>query len=84
MTDDGMQMIDWASSDRAGPDTKSSWPPMPEYWRPTSVSATTWPWTSTAIAPLIVTIERFDRMVSGEFTTSTGRNATSALPSSHS
>ena len=46
------------SSDSAGPAMKSSWPPMPEYWLPSIVSATTWPWMSTASAPLIVTILR--------------------------
>ncbi len=35
---------------------KSSWPPMPENWVPSIVSATTWPWTSMARAPLIVII----------------------------
>ena len=57
---------------------------MPEYWRPPIVSATTWPWTSTASAALIETILRLRRIVSGELTTSTGRNATSSLPSSQS
>ena len=41
---------------RAGPDTKSSWPPMPEYCTPSIVSAITWPWMSTAMAALIVTM----------------------------
>ena len=56
---------------------------MPEYWRPAIVSATTCPWMSMAMAPLIVTIDRLSRIVAGEFTTSTGRKATSSLPSSH-
>jgi hypothetical protein len=38
---------------------------------------------STASAPLIVTITLLAAITSGELTTSTGRNATSSLPSSH-
>ena len=55
---------------------------MPEYWLPSIVSATTWPWMSTASAALIVTIMRLRPIRSGELTTSTGRNATSGLSSS--
>ena len=48
------------------------------------VSAATWPYMSTAVAPLIETKFSFAEMTSPEFTTSTGRNRTSSLPSSHS
>ena len=61
---------------------KSSWPPIPEYWLPWIVSATTCPWMSTASAALIVTIIRLRPIRSGELTTSTGRKATWSLPSS--
>ena len=57
---------------------------MPLYWSPLIVSATTWPWTSIASAPLIVTMSSLAPITSGELTISTGRNATSWLPSSHS
>ncbi len=65
-------------------DTKSSWPPIPEYCREPSESAATCPSRSTSSAPLIVTMSRFSAMSMGVFTASTGRNRTSALPSSHS
>ena len=81
---DGRQSSDRASSERAGPDTKSSWPPMPEYCTPAIVSATTWPWMSTLSAALMVTIVRLRPIASGELTRSTGRNATSVLSSSQS
>ena len=81
---EGKQSSDFASSDSAGPETKSSWPPIPEYWVPLIVSAMTCPWMSIAIAPLIVTISRLRAITSGELTISTGRKATSWLPSSHS
>ena len=84
LTVEGRQSRERSSSSRPEPAAKSSWPPIPEYWRPPIVSATTWPWTSTASAALIEIIRRLAAIRSGELTTSTGRKATSALPSSHS
>ena len=82
VTVEGRHRSERSSIDSPGPETKSSWPPMPENWRPFSTSATTWPWMSIASAPLIVTIARLRAITSGLFTTSTGRNATSWLPAS--
>ena len=50
---------------------------MPEYCTALIVSAITWPWMSTLMAALIVTMARLRPIASGEFTRSTGRNATS-------
>ena len=83
-TVEGRQRSERSSSSRPGPAAKSSAPPMPEYCVALIVSATTWPWTSTAIAALIEIIFRLAAIRSGELTTSTGRKATSVLPSSHS
>ena len=54
---DGRQSSERSSRSRAGPATKSSWPPMPEYCAASIVSAITWPWMSTDMAALIVTID---------------------------
>ena len=43
VTVEGRQSIARASSDRAGPEMKSSWPPIPENWFASIVSATTCP-----------------------------------------
>ena len=70
---DGRQITARSSSSRPETDTKSSWPPMPENCRPSSVSATTWPHRSMASAPLMVTISSLREIVSGELTMSTGQ-----------
>jgi len=75
-TVDGMQSRERSSRSSAGPATKSSWPPTPESCVPPRVSATTWPWMSISMAPLIVTILRLRAITSAELTTSTGRKAT--------
>jgi hypothetical protein len=77
VTVEGMQRIERSSSWSADPDTKSSWPPMPEYCTPPMVSATTCPWMSTAMAALMVTMAWLRLMASGELTRATGRKATS-------
>ncbi len=77
------QISERAETESPGPETKSSWPPIPENWSPPIVSATTWPWMSSASAPLTVTARRFWPIMSGELTTSTVRKATSRSPSSH-
>ncbi len=81
---EGRHSSERSSRARAGPDTKSSWPPMPEYWTPPMVSAITWPWMSTDMAALMVTMARLRPMASGEFTRSTGRKATSWFSCSQS
>ena len=81
---DGRHSSERSSRSRAGPDTKSSCPPMPEYCTALIVSAITWPWMSTDMAALIVTMARLRPIASGEFTRSTGRNATSRFSWSQS
>ena len=79
---DRRQISEWSSRRISAPATKSSWPPTPEIWRPSMLSATTWPYRSTLSAPLMDTKAWFWAMTVGSLTTWTGTNATSSFPSS--
>ncbi len=61
-------MIGLPPSESAAPRRKSSWPPMPLYWRVPMLSAQTWPVRSISIAPLIATTFGLRPMIAGSFT----------------